>query len=172
VRPQSPYAVQKYTNEMNAVLYYDLYGLETVCLRYFNVFGPRQDPTSPYSGVISIFMASAAQGRQPVIYGDGGQYRDFVFVNDVVNANLLAATADKARGGVFNIGTGQCVTINALWNKISTMVGIDLRPLYEDPRAGDILESVADIGRARAALGYEADYAFDDGLRLTYEWFR
>jgi len=172
VRPQSPYAVQKYTNEMNAVLYYDLYGLETVCLRYFNVFGPRQDPTSPYSGVISIFMASAAQGRQPVIYGDGGQYRDFVFVNDVVNANLLAATADEAKGGVFNIGTGQCVTINALWNKISTMVGIDLRPLYEDPRAGDILESVADIGRARTALGYEVDYTFDDGLRLTHEWYR
>jgi nucleoside-diphosphate-sugar epimerase len=172
VRPQSPYAVQKYTNEMNAGLYYDLYGLETVCLRYFNVFGPRQDPTSPYSGVISIFMASAAQGRQPIIYGDGGQYRDFVFVNDVVNANLLAATADEAKGGVFNIGTGQCVTINALWNKISAMAGVDLRPLYADPRAGDILESVADIGRARRALGYEVNYTFDDGLRLTHEWYK
>ena len=171
VRPQSPYAVQKYTSEMNAGLYYDLYGLGTVCLRYFNVFGPRQDPTSPYSGVISIFMASAAQGRQPVIYGDGGQYRDFVFVNDVVNANLLAATADKARGGVFNIGTGQCVTINALWSKISAMAGIDLPPLYADSRAGDILESVADIDRARAALGYEVNYSFDDGLRLTHEWY-
>jgi len=172
VRPQSPYAVQKYTSEMNAGLYYELYGFETVCLRYFNVFGPRQDPTSPYSGVISIFMACAAQGRQPVIYGDGGQYRDFVFVNDVVNANLLAATADKAKGGVFNIGTGQFVTINALWKKISAMVGIDLRPLYADPRAGDILESVADIDRARTALGYEVGYAFDDGLRLTHEWYR
>jgi nucleoside-diphosphate-sugar epimerase len=172
VRPQSPYAVQKYTSEMNAGLYNELYELETVCLRYFNVFGPRQDPTSPYSGVISIFMASAAQGRQPIIYGDGGQYRDFVFVNDVVNANLLAATADKAKGGVFNIGTGQCVTINALWSKISAMAGIDLRPLYADPRAGDILESVADIGRAQATLGYEVDYAFDDGLRLTHEWYK
>jgi len=149
VRPQSPYAVQKYTNEMNAGLYYDLYGLETVCLRYFNVFGPRQDPTSPYSGVISIFMASAAQGQQPIVYGNGDQYRDFVFVNDVVNANLLAATAD-----------------------VSAMVGIDLRPLYADPRAGDILESLADIGRARSALGYEVNYMFDDGLRLTHEWYR
>jgi nucleoside-diphosphate-sugar epimerase len=172
VRPQSPYAVQKYSGEMNAVLYYNLYGLETVCLRYFNVFGPRQDPTSPYSGVISIFMASAAQGRQPVIYGDGEQYRDFVFVNDVVKANLLAASADKAKGRVFNIGTGQCVTINALWNKISSLSGIDLQPLYADPRVGDILESVADIGRARTILGYEVDYAFDDGLRLTHEWYR
>ncbi len=172
VRPQSPYAVQKYTNELNAGLYFDLYGLETVCLRYFNVFGPRQDPSSAYSGVISIFMASAAQERQPVVYGDGGQYRDFVFVNDVVSANLLAATADKVGGGVFNIGTGQCVTINALWDKISAMAGVDMRPLYEDPRAGDILESVADVGRARAALGYEVDYAFEDGLRLTHEWYR
>ena len=117
VKPQSPYAVQKYTSEMNAGLYYELYGLETVCLRYFNVFGPRQDPTSPYSGVISIFMASAAQGRQPIIYGDGMQYRDFVFVNDVVNANLLAAVADKAKGGVFNIGTGQYVTIKCIVGK-------------------------------------------------------
>ena len=172
VRPQSPYAVQKYTNEMNAGLYYKLYGLETVCLRYFNVFGPRQDPSSPYSGVISIFLTRASQGRQPVVYGDGGQSRDFVFVNDVIKANLLAATADKARGGVFNIGTGQCVTINALWDKISAMADIDLPPRYEDPRAGDILESVADIGKAKSALGYEVDYTFDDGLRLTHEWYR
>ena len=172
VRPQSPYALQKYTNEMNAGLYYELYGLETVCLRYFNVFGPRQDPTSPYSGVISIFMASAAQGRQPIIYGDGTQYRDFVFVNDVAKANLLAAAADKAKGHVYNIGTGQYVTINALWKKISDMAATDLNPIYVEPRAGDILESVADIGRARAELGYEVNYSFDDGLQLTHEWYR
>ena len=172
VKPQSPYAVQKYTNEINAALYHHLYGLETVCLRYFNVFGPRQDPNSPYSGVISIFMARAAQGRQPVVYGDGTQYRDFVFVDDVVNANLLAATAAKAGGGVFNIGTGQYVTINALWRKISAMANVDLQPRYADPRAGDIRESMADISKAKTALGYEVTYAFDEGLRLTHEWYK
>lgn len=171
-KPQSPYAIQKYTNELNANLYWELYGLETVCLRYFNVFGPRQDPTSPYSGVISIFMTNAAQERQPVIYGDGNQFRDFVYVKDVVKANLLASEADQAEGGVFNIGTGRYVTIRELWSKIVAMTDINLNPHYAESRDGDILASLADIGQAKAVLGYNCEYSFDDGLGLTYTWYR
>jgi len=172
VKPQSPYAVQKYTNELNAALYRQLYGLETVCLRYFNVYGPRQDPSSPYSGVISIFLTKAAEGQQPAVYGDGEQYRDFVFVKDVVKANLLAAGAGKKACGVYNIGTGIFVNINTLWSMISAMNGVDTTPEYKAPRAGDILESVADIGHAKTMLGYDVGYTFEQGLQLTYEWYK
>jgi len=172
VKPQSPYAVQKYTNELNAALYRELYGLEATCLRYFNVYGPRQDPSSPYSGVISIFLTKAAAGQQPVIYGDGGQYRDFVFVKDVVKANLLAAGADNNTGGVYNIGTGAFVTINELWTRIASLNGVDAIPEFKAPRAGDIRESVADIGQAEKRLGYTAGYSFEKGLQLTHEWYK
>jgi len=117
-KPCSPYAVQKLTGEFHARLYFELYGLETVCLRYFNVFGPRQDPSSPYSGVISIFLTKALQGEQAVIYGDGNQSRDFVFVKDVVKANLLAASSRHAAGSVLNVGTGRAVRIKHLWESI------------------------------------------------------
>lgn len=170
--PKSPYAVQKLTNEWYARTYHELYGLETACLRYFNVYGPRQDPSSPYSGVISIFTTRALAGEQPVIYGDGNQYRDFIFVGDIVRANLLAASAPGLNGDVFNIGTGRHVTINALWQMISARVGLDMAPAYQPARSGEILESVASIDRATAVFGYGPEYTFQQGLKLTIEWYR
>jgi nucleoside-diphosphate-sugar epimerase len=172
LKPQSPYAVQKYTNELNAELYRTLYGLKTTCLRYFNVYGPRQDPSSPYSGVISIFLTKASRKETPLIYGDGQQYRDFVFVQDVVKANLLAAGAGEDTGGVYNIGTGAFVTINDLWKRIAVLNRTGKMPRHLAPRAGDIRESVADIGLAKRRLGYAAGYTFEEGLQLTYEWYK
>ncbi len=171
-KPLSPYAVQKLTGEFHARLYHDLYGVETVCLRYFNVYGPRQDPSSPYSGVISIFMKKAASKETPFIYGDGTQSRDFVFVKDVVKANLLAASMSKAEGKIFNIGTGRAVTIGHLWEIICTMSRLHIEPAYQPPRPGDIRESLADIDRAKALLGFHPDYLFEKGLEITFEWYR
>jgi nucleoside-diphosphate-sugar epimerase len=171
-KPMSPYAVQKLTGELYARIYYDLYGLETVCLRYFNVYGPRQDPSSPYSGVISIFMTKAVSKKPPVIYGDGKQYRDFIFVKDVVKANLLAATEDDAAGQIFNIGTGKHVSINSLWDMISLFSGLKIEPEYTPPRPGDILESVASIEQAKSAMGFEPDYLFEKGLEITFKWYK
>ncbi len=171
-KPLSPYAVQKLTGEFNAHLYNDLYGLETVCLRYFNVYGPRQDPSSPYSGVISIFMSKAFAKAQPVIYGDGNQYRDFVFVKDVVKANLLAANTDGAGGNNFNIGTGGFVLINRLWEMICLMSGLNIEPKYMSSRPGDILKSVANIDHAKSILGFEPEYSFEKGLEITFDWYK
>ena len=171
-KPMSPYAVQKLTGELYARIYYDLYGLETVCLRYFNVYGPRQDPSSPYSGVISIFITRAVSKKPPVIYGDGKQYRDFVFVKDVVKANLLAAIANDAVGQIFNIGTGKNVSINSLWDMICFLSGLNIKPEYAPPRPGDILESVASIEQAKSALGFEPDYLFKKGLEITFKWYK
>jgi UDP-glucose 4-epimerase len=171
-RPQSPYAVQKLTNEHYAALFSALYGLETVCLRYFNVFGPRQDPSSAYSGVISLFMDRAAQGRPPVIYGDGEQTRDFIAVKDVVRANLLAASAEAAAGRVFNVGRGQAISINALWQRVAGLAGIDLEPNYAAPRAGDIRHSLSTIARAREALTFTPQISLTDGLRATFHWYQ
>jgi UDP-glucose 4-epimerase len=170
-RPQSPYAVQKLSGEFYTRLYLDLFGLETVSLRYFNVYGPRQDPSSPYSGVISILMTKASSKEHPVIYGDGNQYRDFIFVKDVVRFNLLAADAGKANGKIFNVGTGRFIRINSLWEMISKLAGIDIKPEYEPPRPGDILESVADIDRAEKFLGFKPDYSFEKGLKETFEYY-
>jgi UDP-glucose 4-epimerase len=171
-RPLTPYAVQKLTGEYNARLYQDLYGLETVCLRYFNVFGPRQDPSSPYSGVISIFMSRAVEKSAPTIYGDGGQFRDFIFVRDVVAANLLSATRPGVGGRVFNVGTGKQVTINRLWELVQGLGGIKMPAVHEEPRAGDIRESVADIGHAEKLLGFAPDCGFEAGLEKTFSWFK
>lgn len=170
--PMSPYAVQKLTGEQYARLYHQLYGVGTVCLRYFNVYGPRQDPSSPYSGVISIFMTRAVSAQPPVIYGDGRQYRDFVFVGDVVRANLLAAENDGAAGGIFNVGTGRHVTVDGLWRDLCRLTGISVRPEYRPRRAGDIMESVAAVDQIRAALGFEPACTFDQGLSLTLDWHR
>ena len=170
-KPQSPYAVQKLSGEFYARLYHDLYGLETVSLRYFNVYGPRQDLSSPYSGVISIFMTRASSQETPVIYGDGNQYRDFVFVKDVVRFNLLAANANKLNGKIFNVGTGKFVRINSLWEMISHLAGFNIEPEYEPPRAGDIVESVADIDCAGKAFEFEPEYSFEKGLEETFEWY-
>jgi UDP-glucose 4-epimerase len=170
-KPQSPYAVQKLSGEFYFRLYHELYGLETVCLRYFNVYGPRQDPSSPYSGVISIFMNRAFLKQPPVIYGDGNQYRDFIFVKDVVKANLLAGNGHGAIGKTFNIGTGKFIRINHLWEMIGHLAGLDIEPEYGPPRPGDILESVADIDYAGKILGFEPDYSFEKGLKETFEYY-
>lgn len=170
--PMSPYAVQKLTNEYYAMLYHKLYGLETVCLRYFNVFGPRQDPSSSYSGVISIFMARAVEGRAPVIFGDGRQTRDFVFVRDVVRANMLAATEQDADGQSFNIGTSVSVEIDYLWKKVSELAGCSLSAQYGASRPGDILHSVAGIQKAQTLLKYTPQTSLEEGLRRTLEWYR
>jgi len=170
-KPQSPYAVQKLTGEYCARLYFELYGLETVCLRYFNVYGPRQDPSSPYSGVISIFMTKASDGNSPVIYGDGNQYRDFIFVKDVVKANLLAANTSEAKGKIFNIGTGRHVHVNELWEMICQLAGQNIEPKYEKDRPGDIRESVANIDRAKKDLGFKPGYSFEKGLNETFEYY-
>lgn len=171
-QPQSPYAVQKLTNEHYAGLYTALYGLETVCLRYFNVFGPRQDPSSAYSGVISLFMDRAAQGRPPVIYGDGEQTRDFISVQDVVRANLLAASAEAAVGRVFNVGRGDAISINTLWQRVADLAGIDLVPDHAAPRSGDIRHSLSTIARAREAMAFAPQVSLSDGLKETYRWYQ
>ena len=171
-RPKSPYAVQKLTGELYASAYRELYGLDAVCLRYFNVFGPRQDPSSPYSGVISIFMAQSVANVRPMIYGDGNQYRDFVYVRDVVRANLMGAAASQAGGKCFNIGTGRQVSINRLWEIISGLAGFDMTPEYLPSRPGDIVESVSDIHLAGSALGYEPKHTFEKGLAATFDWYK
>jgi UDP-glucose 4-epimerase len=171
-KPQSPYAVQKLAAEYYARVYHALYGLEAAALRYFNVYGPRQDPSSPYSGVISVFMTKALQHEPAVIYGDGNQSRDFIYVQDVVRANLLAATAKGVGGQVMNIGTGSAVVINQLWKAICALSGRNLEPQYAPKRPGDIVESVAGIGSAKAHLGFEPEISFEKGLEATFEWYR
>jgi nucleoside-diphosphate-sugar epimerase len=171
-KPQSPYAVQKMTGENYACIYNDLYGVETVCLRYFNVFGPRQDPSSPYSGVISIFMSKAAEKTSPFIYGDGNQTRDFIFVADVVLANILAAKKRKAAGMTFNIGTGHQVSVNQLWELICRINQIQLLPKYAPSRKGDIKHSVASIERGKTILNFTPRYSIEDGLIITNDWYQ
>jgi len=171
-KPVSPYAHQKLTGEGYARLYCDLYGLETVCLRYFNVFGPRQDPSSPYSGVISLFMTQAVKGRQPSIHGDGSQYRDFVYVKDVAAANLSASKAAGVGGDTFNVGTGGFVRILDLWEQIRQLAGSEMAPRFLAPRLGDIRESVADVGRTRSSLGFSPAFSFSEGLSATFEWYK
>ena len=171
-RPLSPYAVQKLSGEYYAAVFAGLYGLETVCLRYFNVFGPRQDPSSPYSGVISIFMTQATAGEAATIYGDGRQSRDFVFVKDVVHANLLAGTEAAAVGRVFNVGTGDFIRIDDLWTLIGELAGYRAAPIHAAPRAGDIRESVADIGAIVETLGFTPRVTLPQGLQETLSWYR
>ena len=163
-RPQSPYAIEKLASEQYVKVWADLYGLETVTLRYFNVFGPRQDPGSPYSGVISIFVDRLLRGQVPTIFGDGEQTRDFVFVADVVRANLLAGSVEGVTGRVFNIAGGGPTSLNQLYGHLQKVIGGAERPNYGTVRAGDIRHSLADIGAARAALGYEPQVAVADGL--------
>ena len=169
VKPQSPYAVDKLASEQACQMYTHLYGLETVSLRYFNVFGPRQDPSSPYSGVISIFSDYLGQGKQPTIYGDGEQTRDFVYVSDVVEANIKAATAPSAAGKAFNIATGGKLSINELLKTVCDLKGQPFKPIYKPGRQGDIKHSRADISAAREYLDWEPVVAFEDGLRKLLE---
>jgi UDP-glucose 4-epimerase len=171
-KPLSPYAVQKLSGEYYAQLYHELYGIKTTSLRLFNVFGPRQDPSSPYSGVISIFMSKALSKIPPSIYGDGIQSRDFIYVKDVVKASLLAASADNVAGISINVGTGRSVTINLLWDMICQMNGLEIKPQYVAPRPGDIPASVADIQRAESLLGFKPQYLFAKGLEQTFKWYK
>jgi len=171
-KPLSPYAIQKLVGEQYAGLFSELYGLETLFLRYFNVYGPRQDPSSPYSGVISIFINRAIAGESPVIFGDGQQFRDFVYVKDVVQANLLAAAVKPVGGRIFNIGTGNCIRIRELWQTIRTLAGSTAETVFKPQRPGEVLESLADIKRACEELGYHPAYPLEKGLQATLAWYR
>jgi nucleoside-diphosphate-sugar epimerase len=170
--PLSPYALQKLVAEQYATMFTRLYGLETVTIRYFNVFGPRQDPSSPYSGVISLFISALIDGRAPTIYGDGEQTRDFTYVANVVDGVLRAATANGVSGQVINVATGGRISLNGLYRTLQGLVGTDLEPGYAEPRAGDVRDSQADITRARTLLGYEPIVDLEEGLRRTLEWYR
>ncbi|MBW2534575.1 MAG: NAD-dependent epimerase/dehydratase family protein, partial [Deltaproteobacteria bacterium] len=163
--PLSPYGVEKITGEYYLKAFHHLYHVETVSLRYFNVFGPRQDPGSPYSGVISIFVDRALTGKRPLVYGDGEQYRDFVYVGNVVDANLLAATVPGAAGRCYNVGCGEQTSLNDLLRMLGTLVGREIEADYTDPRPGDIRESLADIGRIEQELGYRPAVGVEEGLR-------
>jgi UDP-glucose 4-epimerase len=168
VRPLSPYAVDKLASEHACQVYSRLYGLEAVALRYFNVFGPRQDPSSPYSGVISIFADRVRQGAQPVIFGDGEQTRDFVYVADVVEANIRASQAPAAAGQAINVATGSTITINDLLRTICRLQDRPYEPVYRDEREGDIRHSRADISRARELLDWEPRVDFESGLKNLF----
>ena len=170
-QPCSPYGVEKITGEYYLGVFNQLYEVETVSLRYFNVFGPRQDPRSPYSGVISIFVDRTLTDKTPLVFGDGEQYRDFVYVGNVVDANMLAATVPEAAGRCYNVGCGEKTSLNDLLRTLGKLAGKQLRADYTDPRAGDIRESVADISRIEAELGYAPKVGVEEGLRhlLDYE---
>jgi nucleoside-diphosphate-sugar epimerase len=170
--PLSPYGAQKLFAEMYCQVFTKAYGLETVSLRYFNVFGPRQDSTSQYSGVLALFIPAVLQGRRPTIYGDGLQSRDFTYVQNVVEANLLACKVPGIGGQVFNVACGDRITVNSMLHQINKIVGVDISPVYAEPRSGDIKHSQADITRAREHLGYEPKVSFEEGLRATVEWYR
>ena len=168
--PLSPYAVSKLTGEYYCAVFSQLYGIQTVSLRYFNVFGPRQDPSSEYSGVISKFIAQVKQNKPITIFGDGEQTRDFVFVSDVVSANILAMENEVQ--GVFNVGCGGQTSLNELAGIVKNIVGVDVPVIYEPSRTGDIKKSLADISRARAMLGYAPEYTVREGLERTVSRFR
>lgn len=170
--PISPYGVAKYAGELYAQTFGRVYGLENVCLRYFNIFGPRQDPSSPYSGVLAKFCTAFLDGTPPVVFGDGEQSRDFTFVENAVAANLLACTAPGASGKVFNVGTGVRVSLNQTLEMLSKLSGAGLEAQYEPPRDGDIRDSQADISQARKLLQYEPTVSFEEGLRRTLDWYR
>ena len=170
--PLSPYALQKLVAEQYAQMFTQLYGLETVTIRYFNVFGPRQDPSSPYSGVISLFISALCEGRQPTIYGDGEYTRDFTYVANVVDGVLRACHAQGASGEVINVATGGRVSLNQLFRVLRDLLGAKVAPKYAEPRAGDVRDSQADISKARRILGYEPTVSFEEGLQRTVAWYR
>ncbi len=170
--PLSPYAASKLFGEYYCQVFARVYNLETVSLRYFNVFGPRQDPSSPYSGVISKFITTLLQGETPVIYGDGEQSRDFTYIANVVDANLLAADSKDGIGQVINLGIGERVTLNHLLAELQKIIGTSLTPRYEEARAGDVRHSLADISRARELIGYSPLVGLVEGLNQTVAWYR
>jgi len=170
--PLSPYALTKLAGEKYCVVFHRLYGLRAVSLRYFNVFGPRQNPHSPYSAVISRFVEAALRGTRPIVYGDGEQSRDFTYVDNVVEANMLACTAQGVGGMVFNVGTGERYSLNDLLSSLSAIVGHQLEPEYSNARLGDIRHSQAEIKKAQRFLRFEPRVSFKEGLERTVDWFR
>jgi UDP-N-acetylglucosamine/UDP-N-acetyl-alpha-D-glucosaminouronate 4-epimerase len=170
-RPLSPYALTKVAGEYYCRIFTRVYGLETVALRYFNIFGPRQSPDSPYSGVLSLFIAAYKSGQTPTIFGDGDQSRDFTYVENAVDATLRACTAPDAAGTVINVGTGERHTLNETIASLNGIFGAQVVPRYEAPRTGDVQHSHADISLARKLLGYEPKVRFEEGLKKTVDWF-
>jgi nucleoside-diphosphate-sugar epimerase len=172
--PISPYAVAKLASEYYMTSFYRCYGLETVCLRYFNVFGPRQDPDSPYSGVLAKFITRMLDGKAPTIFGDGGQSRDFTYVDNAVHANLLACTAPaaEAAGKVFNVASGKRIDLNETFQVLQKLTGYTGNVEYAEVRAGDVKHSLADLSRTERHLGYRPKIAFEEGLRRTVEWYK
>jgi nucleoside-diphosphate-sugar epimerase len=170
--PKSPYAVQKLLGEYYASVFATCYGLETVSLRFFNVYGPRQDPSSPYSGVLSLFITALIERRPPVIFGDGEQSRDFTYVDDVAELCIKAASAPGAAGKLYNAGNGGRFTLNETWRQLCAIEGIEIQPDYRPARAGDVRDSQADISAAVRDLGHAPIFSFEDGLRLTLDWYR
>ncbi|MGH9406126.1 MAG: SDR family oxidoreductase [Terriglobia bacterium] len=171
-RPLSPYALGKLAGEQYCRLFTELYGFEAVALRYFNIFGPRQNPYSPYTGVLTIFISSYLQGNTPTIFGDGEQSRDFTYVANCVEATLLACTAAGAAGKVINVGCGKQFTLNHTIAMLNQIMGCEVKPAYGRPRAGDVKDSLADISLARKLLGYHPRVSYEEGIEKTIDWYR
>ena len=171
-QPKSPYALQKLAGEYYCHVFSAVYGLETVALRYFNVYGPRQDPSSPYSGVLSLFMRAVLERHSPTIFGDGEQSRDFTYVDDVADLNLKAARAPGVSGKIYNGGNGGRITLNQAWSLLQRLAGVRIPALYGPPRAGDVHDSQADINAAVCDLGHAPRFSFEEGMRRTLEWYR
>lgn len=170
--PLSPYAVAKLAGEYYCSVFYQVFGLETISLRYFNVFGPHQDPTSQYAAAIPAFVTAILKDQPPTIFGDGEQTRDFTYIDNVVDANLLAARTKHTEGRVLNIACGQAVSVNEIINVINQLTGKNIKPIYTDPRQGDVKHSLADITRAKKLIGYKPAIQFKEGLRLAIEWYQ
>jgi UDP-glucose 4-epimerase len=171
-RPKSPYALQKLVGEYYCNVFAGVFGVETVALRYFNVYGPRQDPSSPYSGVLSLFMKAVLERQPPIIFGDGGQSRDFTYVDDVADLNLKAARAPGVSGKTYNGGNGGRITLNQAWELLQKIEGVEIPANYGPPRAGDVRDSQADTTLAVRDLGHAPRFSFEEGMRRTLEWYR
>src|SRR5580658_3563351 len=171
-QPISPYGITKYVGELYAKVFGRVYGLENACVRYFNVFGPRQDPSSQYSGVLSRFMLAVIEGQSPVVYGDGEQSRDFTYIENIVDETLRACEASGASGLVFNGGTGARITLNQVLKLLEKITGKAVKPKYDAPRDGDIRDSQADVSLAGRILGYEPRVLFEEGLKRTWDWYK
>ncbi len=170
--PLSPYAAAKLAGEYYCSVFSKVFGLETISLRYFNVFGPHQDPTSQYAAAIPAFVTAILKDEPPTVYGDGEQSRDFTYIDNVVHANLLAARAEQTAGEVINIACGEVITVNVIIDMINEIVGKDVKPIYADPRPGDVKHSLADITRAQKLIGFNPVISFNEGLQKAIEWYR
>ncbi|MCX7942629.1 MAG: GDP-mannose 4,6-dehydratase, partial [Dictyoglomaceae bacterium] len=172
LEPISPYAISKYVGELYMKFFYEIYKLEIVSLRYFNVYGPRQDPNSPYSAVIPKFITSLLKKEPPTIYGDGEQTRDFIFVEDVVSANIQAIRGKGIEGKIFNISSGKRISIKELFLKLKELIKVDVEPIYAPERRGEVRDSMGDITLAKKHLSWTPKFSLDEGLKKTIEWYR